>query len=217
MALRPRSRQPLAGILALAAGCAIAGCGGGGAVGQPPRPSSGTQFDGAVYPPGVAAPDFALRNQLGRRVSLSGLRGQVVLLSFVSTNCRACALIAQQLRGALDELALKPTYGKGTAVGAMQVLFVSTDPRADTPAAVRRFLAGASLSERAQYLTGTETQLRPVWKAYRVLPASASRSASEAATTVLLIGRDGSERDAFGLEQITPEDLAHDIRLLRDG
>jgi hypothetical protein len=46
---------------------------------------------------------------------------------------------------------------------------------------------------------------------------SAGKSASEAATTVLLIGRTGAERDAFGLEQLTPESLAHDIRLLRDG
>jgi len=31
---------------------------------------------------------------------------------------------------------------------------------------------------------------------------------------VLLIDRKGTERVGFGLEQITPESLAHDIRLL---
>jgi protein SCO1 len=175
------------------------------------------QFDGAAYPLGVKAPDFTLEDQRGQRVSLSAFREQVVVLTFVSTKCRACVLVAQQIRGALDELANAPTYGRGTVVPAMQTLLVSTDPRTDTRERVGRFLAETSLTDRVSYLTGTETQLLPVWRAYRVTPRGAGKQASEAATTVLLIGRTGAERDAFGLEQLTPEGLAHDIRLLRDG
>jgi cytochrome oxidase Cu insertion factor (SCO1/SenC/PrrC family) len=190
---------------------AVAGCGHG-------NPTSiASSFDGAVYPVGVKAPGFTLENQFGRRVSLSGFQGQVVVLSFVSTDCRACALVAQQVRGALDELANAPTYETGTAVPAMQVLFVSTDPHADTGANVRRFLAETSLSGRVLYLAGSQARLRSIWRAYRVPPPSAGKSASEAATTVLLIGRTGYERVAFGLEQLTPESLSHDIRLLRYG
>jgi cytochrome oxidase Cu insertion factor (SCO1/SenC/PrrC family) len=148
---------------------------------------------------------------------LSALRGQVVVLAFLSTDCRACRLVAQQVRGALDELAERPTYGKGVAVGAMSVLFLSTDPGSDTHTAVKRFLSDTSLAGRARYLTGAVARLRRVWRAYRAPPMSAGKRESEAATTVLLIGRTGAERDAFGLEQLTPESLAHDIRLLRDG
>jgi protein SCO1 len=198
---------------ALALALAPAGCGGRPAG----APAQVNRFDGAAYPTGVRAPDFTLRNQLGRNVSLRAFRGQVVVLSFVSTDCRACVLAAQQIRGALDELANAPTYGRGASMPAMQVLFVSTDSRADTRARVGRFLADTDLTQRVSYLTGTATQLRPVWRAYRVPPPSAGRRASEATTTVLLIGRTGAERDAFGLEQLTPEGLAHDIRLLRDG
>jgi protein SCO1 len=157
-----------------------------------------------------------LENQLGRRVSLSAFRGQVVVLAFLSTDCRACFLAAQQVRGALDELAGVPTYGRGTVVAAMQALFVSTDPRVDTSANVKRFLAETSLTDRVEYLTGTPKELGPVWRAYRI-PSPNAGAASEAATTVLLIGRSGDERVAFGLEQLTPESLSHDIRLLRDG
>jgi cytochrome oxidase Cu insertion factor (SCO1/SenC/PrrC family) len=96
-------------------------------------------------------------------------------------------------------------------------LFLSTDPASDTHTAVKRFLAETSLAGRARYLTGPVARLRRVWHAYRTPPMSAGRSTSEAATTVLLIGRTGAKRDAFGLEQLTPESLAHDIRLLRDG
>ncbi len=188
----------------------LGGCGGS----QPTKPAN---FDGAAYPPGVIAPGFTLEGQRGQRVSLSAQRGFVVVLTFVSTKCRACALAAQQIRGALDELAATPTYGRGTAVGAMSVLFVSTDPDADTPVAVKRFLTETGLAGRAEYLTGTEKHLRRVWSAYGVPARSTGEKTSENATTVLLIGRTGTERDAFGLEQLTPESLAHDIRLLRDG
>jgi protein SCO1/2 len=174
-------------------------------------------FDGAAYPLGIRAPDFRLEDQLSRRVSLSGLRGRVVVLAFLSTDCRACILAAQQIRGALDELAGAPTYWRGTAVAAMQVLFVSTDPHADTGANVKRFLAETDLADRVLYLTADRAQLGHVWRAYGVRPRSSGKAASEAATTVLLIGPTGDERDAFGLEQLTPEGLAHDIRLLRDG
>jgi protein SCO1/2 len=141
----------------------------------------------------------------------------VVVLAFLSSACRACVLAAQQVRGALDELADVPTYGRGTAVPAMQVLFVSTDPRVDTSTHVKRFLAETGLADRVSYLTGSEAQLKPVWHAYRIPPPSAGKTAAEAATTVLLIGRAGDERVAFGLEQLTPEGLSHDMRLLRDG
>ena len=162
-------------------------------------------FDGAAFPAGVHTHDFTLADQHGRSVSLSAYRGQVVALAFLSTDCRTCVLVAQQVRGALDELGLAPS---------VRTIFVSTNPDADTPASVSRFLSQTSLTGRVEYLTGTPKQLRPVWHAYGIPPASAGKSASEAAAMVLLIDRAGAERVGFGLEQITPEGLAHDIRLL---
>jgi cytochrome oxidase Cu insertion factor (SCO1/SenC/PrrC family) len=97
----------------------------------------------------------------------------------------------------------------------VQAIFVSNNPRADTPASVRRFLDETSLSGRVEYLTGAPAQLAPIWHAYRIAPAAGDKSASEAATTVLLIDRDGVERVGFGLEQLTPESLSHDIRSLQ--
>jgi cytochrome oxidase Cu insertion factor (SCO1/SenC/PrrC family) len=205
-------------VLAILLGHSSGGHSSGGSPGL--SSSTGTKqsnggFDGAAFPLGVRAPGFTLENQQGRHVSLSALRGRVVVIVFVSTDCRACMLAAQQVRGALDELTEAPTYGRGTAMPATQVLLVSTDPSTDTSARVKRFLANASLATRAQYLTGTLAQLRPVWHAYRVPAMSANRTASEAATTVLLIGPTGAERVGFGLEQLTPESLSHDIRRLQ--
>ncbi|MFZ2114787.1 MAG: SCO family protein [Solirubrobacteraceae bacterium] len=162
-------------------------------------------FDGAAFPPGVRGHDFTLTNQRGQRVSLSAYRGKVVVLAFLFSKCRTCVLVADQVRGALDEV--EGTRGVAT-------IFVSTDPQADTRASVSRFLSETSLSGHVEYLTGTYQELQPIWKAYAIPPVSAGKYASEEGSTVLLIDHNGSERVGFGLEQITPESLAHDIRLL---
>lgn len=162
-------------------------------------------FDGAAFPPGVRGYDFTLTNQRGQRVSLSAYRGKLVVLAFLFSSCRTCVLVADQVRGALDEV--EGMHGVAT-------IFVSTDPQTDTRARVSRFLSETSLSGHVEYLTGTPQELRPVWKAYAIPPVSAGRYASEEGSTVLLIDHTGAERVGFGLEQITPEGLAHDIRLL---
>jgi protein SCO1 len=165
-------------------------------------------FEGALFPSGLRASDFSLTDPRGRRLSLSDYRGDVVVLAFLFSSCRACVLLAQQVRGALDELRTTP---------GVRTLFVSTDPKSDTPASVRRLLAETSLTGRVLYLSGTPAQLQPVWRAYAIPPVSAGKAAVEAASTVLLIDRDGIERVGFGLEQLTPESLSHDIRRLAAG
>jgi cytochrome oxidase Cu insertion factor (SCO1/SenC/PrrC family) len=112
-------------------------------------------------------------------------------------------VIAQQIRGAIDDLHAAPA-----------VLIVSADPAGDTPARVERFLTDVSLSGRVRYLTGPPAQLRSVWRAYRIAPASDGRAAFERTATVMLLDRSGRERVLFGLEQLTPESLAHDIERL---
>jgi protein SCO1 len=164
---------------------------------------SSSGFDGALLP-GSSARDFTLTDQRHRRISLSRYRGQVTILTFLSSACRpTCPLIAQQIRGALDELP-RP----------IPTLVVSADPAADTPASVGRFLAEAALSGRVEYLTGTRTELQPIWRAYDIAPAQLGDANSPHAASVLLIDRAGQKRDLFQVEQLTPEALAHDIRKL---
>src|ERR1700686_4911377 len=170
-------------------------------------PSPPTGFAGAALPNGIPAPGFVLTDQQGRRVALSDYRGQVVILTFLSaTPLGTSPLIAQQIRGALDEL--------GRPIPAVAI---SANPAADTPARVRSFLAQVSLSGRMEYLTGTLARLRAVWRSYRVVPMSAGRAVFERAATVLLIDPRGRERVLFGVEQLTPEGLAQDVEQLQIG
>jgi protein SCO1/2 len=163
-----------------------------------------TGFNGAALPATARARDFTLTDQAGRRVSLSRYRGQVTILAFLYSRCGpTCTLIAQQIRGAVNELA-----------HPVPVLFVSADPTADTPARVGRFLAQVSLAGRVHYLTGSEAQLQPVWRAYGIVPATSGRAAFDRSASVLLLDRRGRERVLFGVEQLTPEGLSHDVRKL---
>jgi protein SCO1/2 len=158
-------------------------------------------FAGAEIPVPKPAPPIALRDQYGQPVSLAALRGKPVVIAFLYTHCGApCTLIAQQIRGALDELKEPVT-----------VLIVSADPAGDTPQAVRSFLAATSLSGRVHYLTGSPAALGGIWRTYRVKPASAGARAFAEHAAVLLVDPNGRERVLYGTEQLTPEALAHDI------
>jgi len=178
---------------------ALGGCGGGETAGRGDR-APAAPFDGAAFPAGVGAPGFALEDQSGRAVSLSAQRGHVVLLAFLGADCRACSLAAQQIRGALDEV--------GTE-GRPRTLLVDYGATPASPARRAAFLAAASLSGRASFLGGSPAQLRQTWRAY-----SLPRPPQEDAIALVLVDRHGYERVAFGLEQLTPEALSHDIRLL---
>jgi protein SCO1/2 len=182
-----------------------------GSAGHSPSPTSASGangpsgFDGAAFPADIAAPGFALTDQYGRRVSLSDYRGRVVVLSFLYSTCGdTCIVIAQQIRGALNEL--DDEHARPPAV-----LIVSADPAADTPPHVARFLSEVSLTGRVQYLTGPVSRLRPVWRAYGVEPPSAGSREFDEYAPVLLIDRSGRKRVLFESEELTPEGLGHDI------
>ena len=205
--MRPRSRI---GLLALATVAALAltaaaildrSTGRSASPAASSGASGSSGFDGAALPTAAPARDFTLTDPSGRTVSLSRYRGQVTVLAFLYTTCGpTCVLIAQQIRGALDELA-----------HPVPVLFVSVDPGADTPTRISGFLAQVSLSGRALYLTGSQAALRPIWRAYGIVAPTAGRAAFERSAGVLLLDRSGRERVIFQLEQLTPEGLAHDI------
>jgi protein SCO1 len=212
------------------------GAGGASAAAAAVGAPSATGFDGALLPASLRPRAFALTDQHGRRVSLRAFHGRVTILAFLYTASSTTApLIAQQIRGALDELEselephkLEPHPPKphpprllpaeSRPPGARQpipALAVSVDPAGDTPARVRAFLRENDLTGRLEYLTGTPARLRAVWRAYTVVSASAGAAAYERSAFVLLLDRAGAARVELPLEQLTPEALAHDVRKLQ--
>jgi protein SCO1 len=161
-------------------------------------------FKGALRPPSPPD-DFTLRDQDGRRVRLSEKRGKVVVLSPMYTTCRdTCPIVAQQIRAALDDL-------PGSEQDQVVALALSVDPANDTPASAKRFLVSRRVSGYLDFLLGSRSELRPVWRTYGF---SAQTEELEHNAYVVLIDRRGRQRVGFPVDFLTPEALTHDLRLL---
>jgi protein SCO1/2 len=123
------------------------------------------------------------------------------MLTFMYSTCRdTCPLTAQQIRIALDDL------GRD-----VPTLAISVDPANDTPLNARRFVNKQGLTGRMRFLLGSRAQLAPIWKAYGIQPQG--KAFDHSAYVVLLDGR-GRQRVGWPVDQLTPEGLAHDLRLL---
>jgi protein SCO1 len=163
--------------------------------------SAGSRFEGALMPRGVRAPDFTLRNQDGRPISMREFRGKPVIVTFLYTTCQdTCPLMAQTIRGALDQL--------GHDVPAIAV---AVDPPRDTPERARAFLVEQRALGRLDFVLGTRAELRPLWKGFAIRPQSLTQ---EHQARITLVDRRGYQRVGYPGSQATPERLAHDVRLL---
>jgi protein SCO1/2 len=164
-----------------------------------------TRYEGAVLPQGVRAPDFALSDQDGERISMRQLRGRTVIVTFLYTTCeQTCPIQAQTVKGALDEL--------GRDVPAIAI---AVDPPRDTPERARAFLSEQRMLGRMDFVLGTRRELRRVWRGYAIQPQSVSR---EHQARFVLVDRRGFQRIGFPGSQATPERLAHDVAVLeREG
>jgi protein SCO1/2 len=161
-------------------------------------------FKGAVRPK-TPVLDFALHDQNGDLVQLSQLRGKVVVLSPMYSTCRdTCPLTAQQIRGALDDLS-------GDERKRVRAFALSVDPANDTADSARRFLVERRVSGYLDFLVGPRSDLQPVWRDYGFAPQTSER---EHNSYVVVLDKSGRQRVGFPIDYLTPEDLAHDIRLL---
>lgn len=158
-------------------------------------------FEGGTMPDGFRAPDFELRDQDGKPVSMRALRGQPVAVTFLYTSCEdTCPLQVQTLRGALDEL--------GRDVPA---LAIAVDPPRDTPERARAFLAEQRATGRIRFVLGSRKELRPVWDGFAIQPQTFTQ---EHQSRFTLVDAKGFQRVGYPGEQATPERLAHDLRIL---
>ena len=68
-----------------------------------------------------------------------------------------------------------------------------------------------------RFALGSASELRPVWAAYGVKPQGPDPDAAdfEHSARVVLVDKQGLQRVAFPIDQLTPPALAHDIRRLQ--
>jgi cytochrome oxidase Cu insertion factor (SCO1/SenC/PrrC family) len=146
---------------------------------------------GATAPINVPAPGFTLTDQNGQPVSLAGLRGKVVLLTFLDPVCTTdCPIIGAEMREA--GLLLGPA-GKNVELVAVvanptyrSAVFTQAFDREEGLTGVPNWL----------YLTGSLSQLSQVWQHYGItaqnLPAGAMSAHNDLA---VVIDRTGEIRE----------------------
>ena len=134
------------------------------------------------------APGFTLTSQDGHQVSLSSLRGKVVLLTFLDPVCTTdCPIIAQELRAADAML--------GAKAGGTELVAVVANPTYTSTAFTAAFTRQEGLSQVPNwlYLTGSLSQLVPVWHQYGIevqnLPAGAMSAHNDLAFVISATGR----------------------------
>ncbi|MFZ0077823.1 MAG: SCO family protein, partial [Trebonia sp.] len=143
---------------------------------------------GASGPMNEPAPGFTLTSQDGHQVSLSSLRGKVVLLTFLDPVCTTdCPIIAQELRAADAML--------GAKAGGTELVAVVANPTYTSTAFTAAFTRQEGLSQVPNwlYLTGPLSQLVPVWRQYGIevqnLPAGAMSAHNDLAFVISATGR----------------------------
>jgi protein SCO1/2 len=159
---------------------------------------------------GRVAPDFALTDQQGKRVRLADLRGRLILLNFIYTNCRdVCPLTTAMLTRVQRGL-----ISRGWWVRDVVFLTVTTDPARDTSAVLAAYAQRYRADARGwHFLTGDEVTLSKIYRAYgvTVMPSGAAQVHD---LPTFVIDRRGMVLGAYALG-FESEDVLRDLGHLR--
>jgi protein SCO1/2 len=136
------------------------------------------------------------------------LGGKVVVLDFIYTTCTdVCPLFtanfAQLQRTLKNERA------------GLFLVSITTDPEVDSPKVLKAYAQryGADFQNWA-FLTGSESQLKPVWKAFDVRVIKRGRGLVQHTSLTTVIDRQGIRRFNFFGEKWPLKDLLRDTSAL---
>jgi protein SCO1/2 len=203
------SSRPIRGAIvcaALSAAMLLAGCGSSGSA-STARAPNGPGLQGLILEPQKPAPPLALHNYSGAPVTLASLRGRAVLVTFVYTHCPdVCPLIVSDLAAA--------QRGLGHEAARVEILAVTVDPRRDTPAAIRTFLAARGAIGRMDYLLGTSAQLHRTWKDWDVAVDTGPNKLTDGHSAVVYGITARGRMAVVYPSNFTPAQIIHDVPLL---
>ena len=175
---------------------------------QPVRAEDGLRS--GTFDPPREAPAFVLDGSNGKKLSLHDHLGKVVIVEFGYTNCtEVCPVWLNHLSEVFKKL--------GSSARDVQLIYVTIDPKRDTPERLREHLAMFNPSFLGA--TGSPDELVAVQKAYGVVadqvtsPNPALEYAFNHSTSLYLVDRQGKLRGLvpFGTEA---DDIGHDLEFL---
>jgi len=154
----------------------------------------------------VKAPEFVLIDQDNRRFDSAKLRGRVVVLNFIFTTCTdVCPLFTANLVQLQRRL-------NGPHGGELFFVSVTTDPEVDSPKVLKAYAQrhGADLTNWA-FLTGSEGQLREVWKGFGITVIRKARGLVQHTSLTTVIDVKGVRRFNYLGEKWRTEKLEKDL------
>jgi protein SCO1/2 len=106
------------------------------------------------------SPNFSLKDPAGQTRTLNDFRGKVVIMFFGYTQCPdVCPTTLHDLSVVMEKL--------GDKAKAVQVLFVTVDPKRDTPQLLSEYVPQFNPSFLG--LTGTDEEIAQVTKGLRII------------------------------------------------
>jgi protein SCO1/2 len=154
-------------------------------------------------------PDFVLLNQDGNRFDSTTLRGKVIVLNFIFTTCTdVCPLFTANL--AQLQRTLKDSHR-----GDIFFISVTTDPEVDSPKVLKAYAQryGADFQNWA-FLTGTEAQLKEVWKGFGIRVIRKGRGLIQHTSLTTIIDSEGIRRFNYFGEKWQVKDVLRDASAL---
>lgn len=152
--------------------------------------------------PGKSLPDFELKDQTGKMISLDDLKGKVWIAGFVYSRCHStCPIVSATMAALRDRLPAD-----------VELVSFSVDPRHDTPEVLSQYAALYKAdAERWHFLTGDEETI------YRVLregfqvgvepntdPRTISQDLVIHSNRIAVVDRDGVVRFNYDSQDSSP-------------
>jgi protein SCO1 len=181
---------------------AAAGCGGHKASGPPE--TAGPSLRGLVPQPLPPKPSFTLTDTVGRPFNFTvQTKGKLTYLYFGYTHCpNACP-------ATMEEIAYALKRQPASVRRHVEVVFVTVDPRRDTPSVLRAWLNHFNTTFVG--LTGSEAQIEQAEQASGIpfIPGKVTTHSS-----IVLPYSPGGFAHVVYTQGFRPDDYAHDLPLL---
>jgi len=170
--------------------------------------SHGTKASGRLPVIG-AAPDFALTNQDGERVSLADSSGTVRAVTFIYATCKdTCPLLTAKM--ALLQRKLGADFGK-----RVRFVSITVEPEVDTPAVLKAY-AGKFDADPAgwSFLTGKSEEIQDVVRKYGAFAKRVKPGDVDHLFLTSLVDRKGVLRVQYLGYRFDADEMLRDLRAL---
>jgi protein SCO1/2 len=175
-----------------------------------------TEEKGVEPAAGTEAPDFALVNQDGKKISFKQYRGKALVMTFIYTRCPLpdyCPLMTQNFVAINRELQGKPALRDKT-----HLLSVTVDPEYDKPKVLRDYGARFAGSDndgfkRWEFATGNPEQIKSVAQFFGLNYWKEKDQIIHGLRTTI-IAPDGKVAKVYRSNDWKPEDVVKDLEKL---